>query len=158
MSRNQVACDLCGTPAVVHIGGDMEMHPRLRHLCAACADAEELARPDRDRRLDHAAVLVAVGFSILFISVFADVLAFGGSEGFGWKQWAGMALAGILVMVGVAMWIPTVLVIGLFVGGLTALADYLGFGNASGFGLQQIGGALLGLGMVMVGFKTARHH
>jgi hypothetical protein len=87
--------------------------------------------------------------------VFADALAFGSSAGFGWQQWSGVALAGVLVLAGAIMQIPTILLIGLIAGG-TVLADRLAFGSATGFGWQQRLGSVVGVALIALAWTVAR--
>ena len=96
-------------------------------------------------------------FSIaVLMSVFADVLGFGSAGGFGWQQWSGIALAGVLTLAGAIMQIPTLLLIGLITGALTVLADWLGFGNVKGFGWQQMLGSAVGVAVIAVAWAVAR--
>jgi hypothetical protein len=107
-------------------------------------------------RLNVAAVLFSTGAFVLLVSLLADWLAFGSSSGFGYKQFLGLGVAGILVLLGALMRIPTMFVIGLIVGVLALLADWLGFGNATGFGWQQITGVALGCCLLACGAISAR--
>jgi hypothetical protein len=93
---------------------------------------------------------------VLVTSAAADWFAFGSSEGFGWKQLLGLGLAGILLLIGALVRIPALSVIGLFIGLLTVLADWLGFGNAEGFGRQQMAGCALGAALMALGLVFAR--
>jgi len=155
MSEAKPYCEVCGEPAIVHISNEDANKATLRHLCLQCAADEDDVQP-REQMLNRAAVLLVVGLFILMISLFADVLAFGRSEGFGWQQQAGLALAAVLVLTAALMRIPTVLVIGLMIGAITVLADWLGLGNTEGFGMQQIAGSLLGLFLIGAGRLVAR--
>ncbi len=137
-------CENCEEAAIVHIRSEVAGQVVVRHLCLRCADVEENVVPPRERRLNVPVVLITVGLLVLVISVFADPLGFGRSEGFGWQQWTGVALAAILALTGAIMQIPTLLVVGLITGGVTLLADWLRFGSAEGFGWQQILGSALG--------------
>jgi len=156
VSGSERVCEKCGSPAIVHITTDSGHGMIVRHLCLACADAEDMPPATRDRRLDHAAILVVSGLLVLVISVGADLFAFGSTAGFGWRQWTGVALGLFLVFVGAVIQVPTVMVIGLITGLLTLLADWLGLGNAQGFGVHQLLGALLGMLMIGAGLLAGR--
>jgi len=148
-------CEVCGEPANVHISNENADGATLRHLCLQCAADEDDLAP-REPMLNLAAVLVVVGLFILVISLFADVLAFGRHEGFGWQQQAGLALAAVFVLTAALVRIPTVLAIGLMIGAITVLADWLGLGNAEDFGIRQVAGTLLGLLLIGAGWLVAR--
>lgn len=156
MSFISPICETCGVPAVVHINSGAYAGPRMRHLCFGCADQEDTSAASLKRTLNPGAVLAAVGLMMLLISLLADVLAFGGSEGFGWRQLLGVALAGVMVLIGAAMWIPTLLAVGLIGLVMTILADWLAFGSADGFGWQQALGCLVGVGLAFGGLDQAR--
>ena len=156
MSYISPICETCGVPAVVHINSGAYAGPRMRHLCFGCADREDMSAASRKQGLNPGAVLAAVGLMMLVISLLADVLAFGGSEGFGWRQLLGVALAGVMVLIGAAMWVPTLLAVGLIGVAMTILADWLAFGSADGFGWQQALGCLVGVGLAFGGLDQAR--
>ncbi len=156
MNYVKPVCEICGVPAVVHINDQASEGATMRHLCFQCADREDMSSATRTRRLNFGAVLAAVGLMLLVISLLADVLAFGDAEGFGWQQLSGVALAGILVLVGAVMRIPTLLVAGLIGVVMTILADWLAFGSAEGFGWRQILGCVVGLILVVSGVSLAR--
>lgn len=156
MSYVSPVCETCGVAAVVHINSGACAGPRMRHLCFGCADREDMSAASCKRRLNPGAVLAAVGLMMLVISLLADVLAFGGSEGFGWRQFLGVALAGVLVLIGAAMWVPTLLAVGLIGVVMTVLADWLAFGSAEGFGWQQALGCLVGVCLAFGGIELAR--
>jgi hypothetical protein len=155
-SEAKRVCEQCGAPALVHIRNELDGEVIVRHLCLQCADAEASVPPPRERRLNVPVALMTVGLIVLVMSVFADVLAFGSSKGFGWQQWSGVALAGVLILAGAIMQIPTLLLIGLITGGVTVLADWLGFGSAEGFGWQQQLGSALGVAMIVLAWVLAR--
>jgi len=155
MSESKPRCEVCGKPALVHISSEDADGTTLRHLCLQCA-ANEDQPPPRDRILNLAAVLLVVGLFVLMISLFADALALGRHEGFGWQQLAGLALAGVLTLTAAVMRTPTLLVIGLMMGSSIILADSLGFGSDEDFGMQQIAGLLLGLLLIGAGWLVAR--
>jgi len=130
----------------------------MQHLCMDCADAEELSEsramrriPRRLRRVEIGAVLVVLGLFTLGLSALADVLQFGSSEGFGWRQGIGLLLAGFLVFSGLLFRALVFMVIGLSIGLLTLLADALAFGSSPGFGCQQVFGSFLGAGIAFLG-------
>ncbi len=156
MSYVSPICETCGVPAVVHINSGAYAGPSMRHLCFECADREDMNAASHRRGLNPGAVLAAVGLMMLVISLLADIMAFGGSEGFGWRQLLGVALAGVMVLIGAAMWVPTLLAVGLIGVVMTILADWLAFGNAEGFGWQQILGCLIGVGLAFAGLDLAR--
>lgn len=109
-----------------------------------------------DRSLEQSLAMLAVGSFILAISLAADFLHFGGTAGFGWKQIAGLVLAAVLTLAGALMRVPAMLSVGLLFGGITILADWLGFGGDPGFGMQQGMGAIVGLCVILAGFVYAR--
>jgi hypothetical protein len=155
-SEAKPVCECCGAPAVVHIRNEVAGEVIVRHFCLDCADAEANASPPRERRLNIPVALMIVGLIILLMSVFADALAFGSSRGFGWQQWSGVALAGLLTLAGAIMQIPTLLLIGLITGGVTVLADWLAFGSAPGFGWQQQLGSAVGVALIAASWAVAR--
>ena len=163
MNDRSPTCESCGAPACVHITGEPGARGRVRSLCLSCAEAEETKTPRRGRSLNRSAVLMATGAVALFLSVFADRLAFGGREGFGWRQLSGLVIAAILIGAGGALQIRTVFVVGLIAAVLAFLADWLGFGNAPGFGRQQVLGTALGILLLALGIalplvqKLTRH-
>ncbi len=156
MSFVSPICETCGVPAVVHINSGASAGPRMRHLCFGCADREDMSAGSCKRRLNPGAVLAAVGLMMLVISLLADYLAFGGSEGFGWRQLLGVALAGVMILIGAAIWVPTLLAVGLIGAVMTILADRLAFGSSDGFGWQQILGCLVGVCLSFGGIDLAR--
>ena len=156
MSYISPICETCGVPAVVHINSGAHAAPRMRHLCFGCADREDTSTASCNRKLNPGAVLAAVGLMMLVISLLADVLAFGSSEGFGWRQFVGVALAGVMVLIGAAMWVPTLLAVGLIGLAMTILADWLAFGSAGGFGWHQALGCLVRVGLAFGGLDLAR--
>ena len=101
--------------------------------------------------MNRAAILMSVGLFVLVVSALADVLAFGSHAGFGWRRGLGLGFAGVLVLTGAMMRISTLFAIGLIIGLLTLLADWLGFGDAPGFGWQQTLGSLLGAALIAMG-------
>ena len=156
MSYVSPICETCGLPAVVHINSGAYAGPRMRHFCFGCADTEDMRAASRKRGLDLGAVIAVVGLMMLAISLLADLLAFGSSEGFGWWQLLGVALAGVMVLIGAAMWVPTLLAVGLIGVAMAVLADWLAFGNAEGFGWQQAFGCMVGVGLAFGGLEWAR--
>jgi len=95
------------------------------------------------------------GLYLVSLSLFADVLGIGGSEGFGWQQGAGLVLGGVLLLTGALLRVPTLLAIGLATGVLTLLADWLALGDSEGFGGHQVLGTLMGMALTMVGLGLA---
>jgi len=156
ISEPELVCEKCGAPLSV-TGADKEApDPTMPLLCVLCAADDQQAGPRRARGANRAAILLCVGLFVLVISAAADWLAFGSSEGFGWQQLLGLGLAGILLLIGAVVRIPTLSVIGLFIGLLTVLADWLGLGNAPGFGWHQVSGSLLGAALIAAGLVVAR--
>ncbi len=155
VSSAKFVCEKCGAPALVNITNDEEQGPTMRRLCLACADLEETAGAERRRHLNYGAILISAGAFVLLLSILADWLGFDAGA-FGWKQRGGLLLAGVLVTTAAIVQVPTLLVIGLLFGGLTLLADLVGFGNAPGFGLHQGIGTLLGVMLVAAGLVEAR--
>lgn len=152
-----LVCERCGRRAIVHIRPDAA-EETIRHLCLDCADAESTAQTlaKRDRKLDHAAILVVVGSLVLVISLLADVLAFGSAEGFGVQQAAGMGLGVFLFLIGVMARVPTVVVLGFITVAITLLADWLSLGDTEGFGTTQMLGTFLGLALIVAGLLAGR--
>ena len=149
-------CERCGKPANVHITGERYNGENMRHLCVSCTISEREISSSKGRSLNYGAILLSVGLFVLVISSFADILRFGSGEGFGLKQFTGLTIAGLLVLIGAVTKISTVLVIGLIGCILTVLADWLGFGSADGFGWQQLSGLILGAGLIGLGLRVAR--
>lgn len=145
-------CELCGAPAIVHITHEDHQGVLVRHLCLSCADGEQRALHTWNRGVDRAAVLAVMGVLVLIISIFADRLGFGRSPGFDWKQEAGVVLAALLLLTGALIRVPTLSVCGLLAGGVTILADRIGFGDSPGFGWQQVAGSVLGVVLLVWSF------
>ncbi len=157
MNTERPPCDLCGQPANVHISDILAGEQVTRRFCPDCADLI----PDKDsaqpvRRSAQAAVLLVVGGLILFISLLADVLQFGGSQGFGIQQQVGVLLGAIMLLLGAVTRTPTLLVIGVISAGLAFLADWLAFGSSGGFGWQQAGGSVTGAALMAFGMYLVR--
>lgn len=148
-------CERCGKPAIVHITNDESGSPGIRHLCLDCAEAQA-DLPHAEPGLNFSALLISVGLFVLAISVFAEVLGFGSDEGFGWQQLVGLTVAGVLVLSGATIRIPTIVAIGLMIGGITILADYMDIGGKEGFGYKQIIGAALGGLLALAGVLFGR--
>jgi len=140
----QPACERCGAP--LPDDGEPPAAPDGSgwRLCAHCAGERRRARPPALRGLNLAAIVLSIGAFVLLLSVFADWLGFGRSEGFGRRQELGLGLAALLLVIGALLRVATISVIALAIGGLTLLADWLGFGNAPGFGAQQRAGCVVG--------------
>lgn len=152
----EAACEMCGAPLRLPAQGRGGLERAIPLLCSACAEEESASYRPRSRGLHRAAILLSVGGFVLTLSIFADWLQFGRSRGFGWHQFAGVGLAGVLLLIGAVMRVATVSVIGVIVGGLAILADWLGFGNAEGFGAHQKAGVLAGVLLIVVGLLVAR--
>ena len=151
MDLPRPVCERCGAPAIVHVTSEGAAGCGVRHLCLDCADRQDAAGHREERGLNHAAILIVTGLMILVLSLFADVLRFGGSHGFGYKQVVGLVLAGGGMLLGAITRISTLYVIGIMAGGMTLLADYIHFGKSPGFGLEQMAGTGVGISMVVVG-------
>jgi hypothetical protein len=95
---------------------------------------------------------MSLGCVVLLISLFADQLRFGHSEGFGPKQEIGLGIAVVCVFTAALLRVPTLMVIGILAGGLTILADILRFGQEEGFGWQQMLGVAVGGTLVLCGW------
>src|SRR5262249_9659836 len=116
----------------------------------------EYSPPGKEQALNYGAILISVGVITLLLSVFADQLKFGNSQGFGFKQDLGLAMAMICVFTAALIRVPTLLVIGVLGGGLTVLADVLQFGHDPGFGWHQQLGTLVGATLVLCGWLESR--
>ena len=149
-------CERCGAPAIVHVTSEGPAGCGVRHLCLDCADREDPTVNQEERGLNHAAILIVTGLMTVVLCVFADVLRFGGGQGFGYKQIVGLVLAGGGVIVGAVTRIPTLYVVGVMTGGLALLADYIHFGKSPGFGREQMAGTAVGIIIVIVGGVLAR--
>lgn len=156
MSRRKRQCERCGAPALVHISNDSGQGDAFRHLCLDCADAEDAGVLQVEAGLNLAAVLMVVGLMVLVMSAAADYLRFGYAEGFGIWQRLGMLLGAGGVLMGALTRTSTILVIGLITGVVTLLADWLGFGNTEGFGIQQLSGCMLGAVLIVTGALIGR--
>lgn len=163
MARTQVRCNSCGELAIVHISNVVAGRRITQDLCMACADrrsqsARESASHFRLRmtRSEIGGALIGVGLFVFTVSAFADVLQFGMSEGFGWHQSVGLALAAMLTLTGSLFGVLTLVMIGVFIGSVTLLADFLAFGSNPGFGIQQMIGSTIGAVILAVGFRAVR--
>lgn len=156
MSRSKPTCEKCGLPALVHVTNEVPTGATMRHLCLACADLEEQDVPHRDRFLHYGAILMSVGAVILVLSVLADYLKFGGSAGFGPKQEIGVGVAIVCFFTAALVRVPTLMVIGVFAGSLTILADVFQFGHDPGFGWHQGLGTFVGVTLLGTGWLEAR--
>jgi hypothetical protein len=148
-------CERCGEPARIHITSERTGTVSMRHLCIKCVEIEPRIKTRRKRAFNFGAVLICIGGLGLFISLFADHLAFEHTRGFGRWQTIGMLIASAMIGTGAAMKIPTVMVIGFLGGGLALLADWLNFGSTPGFGRQQwlgsiVSSLLVGAGLAVV--------
>ncbi|MFQ5414102.1 MAG: hypothetical protein ACE5E6_06550 [Phycisphaerae bacterium] len=151
-------CEICGAPAVVHRSGTAGDVGTVHRYCMACADAPTHAVAGTQRgvrallgRGEVGAALFALGAVSLCISVLADVLQFGQTQGFGWQQRVALIVAGVLALLGALFRTLVLVVIGLAAGGLTLVADMIGFGGHAGFGMQQALGTLVGVAMLAAG-------
>ena len=160
MATKEVPCNSCGKPAIVHISNMIRGKRVALNLCTVCADrrARSGGEPGQRFRLrltrtDMGGILISVGLFVFAVSSLADLLKFGSGEGFGWKQEAGLALAGMLALTGSVFGVLMLIVIGVVIGTLTLLADLLAFGSNAGFGIQQLIGSLIGLAVMMAGLR-----
>lgn len=155
----QSPCNKCGQPSLVHIsssaGEEDASGESMRHLCLACAEAEDFPQ-GRERRLNFAAVLITVGLFITCICVLADYLGFGRHEDLGIKQLTSTGLGLTLMICAVFVRVPTVLAIGALIVVVSLLADQLAIGIHPGFGAQQITGCVIGMGLIAAGMLLAR--
>jgi hypothetical protein len=154
--RTKPPCEKCGQPALVNMKSEDASGPTVRYLCLACADVEEISSARRDPSLNYSTILISVGLVVLCLSAMADWLAFGDSSGFGWKQYMGVLLAGVLILTASIVRISTLMVIGLLTATLTMLADLFQFGHERGFGWHQTIGVVFGIVMVAAGMLEAR--
>jgi len=149
--------------AIVHISNVVAGQRITQDLCMACADrrsqsVRESASHFRLRmtRSEIGGVLIGVGLFAFSVSAFADVLQFGTSEGFGWQQDVGLALAAMLTLTGSLFGVLMLVVIGVFIGSVTLLADFLAFGSHPGFGTQQMIGSAIGAVILAAGLHAVR--
>ena len=149
-------CDECAAAAIVHISDIVDGSAVMHHYCRLCADDAEVHRFVTGEYSGIAALPIVVGGFLLTLSLFADRLAFGSSEGFGSLQWTGVVLAGIIMLLGAVARAPIFVMIGLIAGILATLADWLAFGSAQGFGWQQILGCAAGALLIATGIAVAR--
>ena len=154
MSQAKPSCEKCGAPSVVHITSEQNQGIGMRHLCLACAEAEDEIVP-REQSLNLAAVAIVIGLFIFLLSATADWTQFGHYGGFGWKQMSGVALAAVLLLIGAISRVLTMIVIAFLIGSLTILADYFAFGSREGFGWQQITGVIFGIATMTAGIWMA---
>jgi len=105
--------------------------------------------------VNFSAVILCAGLIVLVLSLSADMLAFGKSEGFGWQQQTGLAIGASIFLIGAIVRVATLALIGLIAVVLALLADWLAFGSGSGFGAQQVAGVLLGTAILLVGLWRA---
>lgn len=129
----------------------------------ACADRRSQAARQsashfrlRMTRSEFGTVLIGVGLFVFAVSALADILQFGTSEGFGWQQDIGLALAVMLTLTGSLFGVLMLVVIGIFIGSVTLLADFLAFGSNPGFGIQQMIGSAIGAVILAVGVIAVR--
>lgn len=149
------SCEVCGERAIIQIRNVLGGEVSVRYLCMECAEEEDRAAPVR-REINRGVVLVTTGLYVLVISVFADQLGFGSADEFGWKQWVGMIVAGVCVLAGGLMRVPTLMAAGALLGVTTLAADWLGIGDRAGFGWQQALGAAVGAMLIAIGVALAR--
>jgi hypothetical protein len=140
----------------VHVTNEAPSGATMRHLCLACADLEQTDGTPRERYLNYGAILICVGGIVTMLSLLADELKFGDSEGFGPKQELGVGVALVFVFTAALVRIPTLLVIGILAGALTILADIFQFGHEDGFGWSQLLGTAVGLTLAACGWLEAR--
>lgn len=149
------ACRLCGKTSQVHIRIDASTDPLILHYCAACADEEQLPAGKSNTGGHLAAISTFAGSFLMFVSLapnllrseFADVLAD--------QIYLGPALAATLLFIGAVTRVPSLIIMGLFAGGLSFLA-----GNAVSWGISnrswQITGCIAGAIMCGLGLGGAR--
>ena len=130
----------------------------MEHLCNLCANTHDSAMRDATHRRGRGVVLILVGSFVLFISLFADQLAFGHSDGFGWRQAAGLGVACLVFLIGTLVRVPALIVSGVAIGGVALLADWMQLGAMEGFGRQQTLGVMFGSLMILGGIMVSRPH
>lgn len=155
-SAPSVRCDECGAPADVHISNMVAGEPTMQHLCGRCVDALAGRFVSRRRHFSEAAVLIAIGAFVFLLSLFADYLRFGVNRGFGVLQLEGVLLGAILLLLGAVAKARTLLTIGGVIAVISLLADWLAFGQAEGFGIQQKMGCAIGALVAIAGFWISR--
>lgn len=156
MNQSGPCCERCGEPARVHITSEVVQDGGIHHLCLSCADQLDEAVQARDHSLNHRAVLICVGAFTLVLSLLADYIGIGRSQGFGWKQDAVLAVGLLLAGAGALIRAMTLLVIGGMITAIALVGDWAGLGDDGGFGAKQMTGAALGLAMIIVGITYAR--
>ncbi len=157
MDDHPFTCERCGAPALVFIGHDPDHGNVIRDFCLDCADDFDAERRRRGRGLHGPALVICLGLTLLLLSVFADALAIGKSGGLGWKQHAGVIIGGCLTLMGAVLRVPTVLLMGIEVAGLSLCADRLELGLQAGFGPDQLLGSVMGALIVLVGVAASRY-
>ncbi|HEY3241988.1 MAG TPA: hypothetical protein VGM03_01435 [Phycisphaerae bacterium] len=165
MSEPQTVCEKCRAPARVHRSIQVNGVTSIRHLCLECADAEWMGShggaaggsglPDR---VELGAVLTGVGALIAAASISAQVLAFGHSAGFGWRQMAGVGVAILLVLVAALFRSLTLVAIGVVLGLMCLVGDDLAFASAAHAVWQRAAGCLLGIVLLLVGGILTRRN
>lgn len=149
-------CETCGAPADVHISNVQNGVATLRHFCADCEDAVVRDLASRRNRVGDAAVFIVLGVVVLGMSVLADAVRLGATDGFGKQQWGALLAGGLLLLLGAVTRARTLLVLGCVTVILAALADLLALGGASGYGVHQMLGSLLGVALILAGTRFAR--
>jgi hypothetical protein len=147
-------CETCGKPAIVHVASEAGGLGTLRHFCINCALAQESHARMTRSELNKDAIVILFGVALLSLSVLADWLELGKSQGWGYRQFIGLGMGLALVGTGAALRAMTVMFTGLVFVGLTVLADWLGLGSG-GFGWQQITGTVVGAICIMTGVLLA---
>lgn|GEM_PF-1330306 len=161
MGTARPVCEKCGAPSVVHVSNQIPGKGLvIRHFCLRCAQTHDgldvSATTEGEHRLSDAAALITAGTFILVLSLLADWLQLGGTEGFGYQQIGGVIVGGVLLLLGAIVRAPILLVFGLIIGVMSLLADRFPVGAAEGFGSNQIVGTLLGLVSIAAGVLSAR--
>lgn len=133
----------------------------IRHLCLECADAEWMVVPDdRGRslpdRVELGAVMAGMGAFVVAVSLSAQLLAFGSSAGFGWRQMAGLVVAGMLVLVAALFRSLTLVAIGVMIGLMCLEGDRLAFASAAHALWQRLIAAAAGMVLLLVGAVLTR--
>ncbi len=128
----------------------------MRHFCVDCEEAFEEHSRSRRRRSGDAAVVIVVGALTLLMSLFADALRLGGTEGFGSFQMAGVLIGCLLSLLGAVARARTLLILGVILLSQSLLADWLALGNAEGYGVHQAIGSAGGMLIIIVGVVLVR--
>ena len=148
-------CSACANPARVSVlKGYDEGAPVRVEYCSACADA--LYSPHRERvargksKLNLSTIILIMGALLVSVGVFADDFGHQGSDGFGPYQVAAVVLGCLVVVLGALLRIDLLVVPGVVLAALGALADVFGRVGTPGFGWRQQIAVVAGVILVAV--------